>query len=135
MTRQEIINAARKYIGVPFQHQGRSMFGIDCIGLIVVVAHELGYTDDDATGYGRVPNGRRLMKGLEKHLDHSETPQMGDVLLFKFDRLPHHVAFYTGDGLIHSYEAAKKVVEHRMDEYWQTRLIRAYSFRGVKWDS
>jgi cell wall-associated NlpC family hydrolase len=135
MTREQVLQAARKYLGVPFQHQGRTMYGIDCIGLIVMVAHDLGYTKDDVSDYGRIPNGRRLMKGLEQYLDHAETPQMGDIMLFKFERIPHHVAFYTGEGLIHSYEASTKVVEHAMDEYWKTRLVRTYSFKGIQWAS
>lgn len=40
MTEEQVIN---KYLGVPFQHQGRTMEGMDCYGLIIAVYADLGH--------------------------------------------------------------------------------------------
>jgi hypothetical protein len=46
ITRQVIVETARSYKGVPYQDQGRTREeGLDCVGELIVVAHDIGYTD------------------------------------------------------------------------------------------
>lgn len=131
MTKQDVINQARKYLGVRYKHQGRTEFGLDCLGLLVKVAHDLGISKADSNDYGRVPDGRKMMRQLEEHLDITTSPEPGDILLFRFQGEPRHLAIKTDIGMIHSYAEQKKVVEHRMDEVWKSRLVRAYRIRGL----
>lgn len=56
-TRDQVVVAARRWIGVPWRHQGRTRAGIDCIGLLVLVAADLGLSAYDSPGYGREPAG------------------------------------------------------------------------------
>jgi len=131
ITRQDIINAARNYLGVRYKHQGRTRFGLDCLGLVVRVAHDLGLTNEDSTDYGTVPDGRRLMREMDARLDIITNAQPGDVLLIRFDKNPQHLAIMTDKGIIHSYAQVRGVVEHRLDEEWANRIVRSYSFRGI----
>jgi cell wall-associated NlpC family hydrolase len=130
-TRQDIIDTARKYLGVRYKHQGRTAFGLDCLGLVVRVAHDLGLSNDDNTDYGPVPDGRRLMAEMDARLDRVAVGKPGDVLLMRFDKNPQHLAIMTDKGIIHSYAEARRVVEHGLHSEWSDRIVRTYSFKGI----
>jgi len=131
ITRQEIINAARNYLGVRYKHQGRTKFGLDCLGLVVRVAHDLSLSNEDSTDYGSVPDGKRLMREMDARLDITMDAKPGDVLLMRFDKNPQHLAIMTDKGIIHSYAQVRGVVEHGLDDEWAKRIVRSYSFRGI----
>jgi cell wall-associated NlpC family hydrolase len=129
--RQTVVDTARSYLGVKYRHQGRSRFGIDCLGLLVLVARDLWLFDADSNDYGRVPDGRKLQRGLEEHLDTSSGLKLGNILLMRFEKNPQHLAIVTDRGIIHSHSYAKKVVEHGLDDVWKDRIVREYTFRGL----
>jgi cell wall-associated NlpC family hydrolase len=131
VTRQNIVDEARTYLNVRWHHQGRNMAGVDCLGLVILVAHQLGLTDFDTADYGRIPDGQRLRAGLTEHMDVTRTHQPGDVLLMRFEQHPQHVAIVTDRGIIHAYAQVRKVVEHRLDSVWSSRIVAAYSFNGI----
>jgi cell wall-associated NlpC family hydrolase len=131
ITNKDIVVQARKYLGIKYKHQGRNEYGLDCLGLVVRVAHDLGLSKDDSTDYGKIPDGKRLMREIELRLDKVVDYQEGDLLLMSFDSNPQHLAIVTDQGIIHSYALAKKVVEHRLDEFWKQKIVRAYRFRGL----
>lgn len=133
VSREEIVCAARTWLGTPFHHQGRLKgTGVDCAGLIVGVARELGLSAFDTTGYGRRPNTREL-----EAICHSEMCPIageagpGDVWLVEADGRPQHLAFATDVGLLHAYAPARRVVEHGIDDRWRRRLIAAFALPGV----
>ena len=131
-TTTDIITEARKYLGVRWQHQGRNMAGIDCIGLVFAVAHALKLTTFHTANYGRIPDGTLLRQGLEQHLVQVDQPVPGCVLLMCFDNFPQHLAIQSDIGIIHAYAQARKVVEHRLDAVWSSRVVSAYAFPGVQ---
>ena len=126
-----MITAARKCIGTPFHHQGRKPgVGLDCIGLIVIALQAAGMTVNDRTDYGRRPDGTSLAAALTAH---GATPvdsiSAGDILLFRYDGQPQHVALATGeDTMIHSFAPAREVVETSIGTYWRRRLVGVYRF-------
>lgn len=130
MTGQDVVTEARKWLGTPWKHQGRSRHGIDCVGLIIKVAHGLGLSDYDYTGYGRVPDGKELRHLVELHLEPARVDEMGAVLLMRFMREPQHLAIRT-EGLIHAYAHVGRVIETSLDVRWQRRIVGAYRFRGL----
>lgn len=131
-TRQDIVNAARSYLGVRWRHQGRSREGVDCIGLVIRVAHDLGLSAYDTVAYSRIPDGHYLQDELEHNMQRVLGPAaIGDVLLMRFAREPQHVGIVSSIGIIHSYGAIRKVVEHRIDKIWSDRIVAAYSFKGI----
>jgi cell wall-associated NlpC family hydrolase len=138
--RAEVVAAARRWIDVRFRHQGRSREGIDCGGLLIVLAHELGLSEFDVSRYARRPDGRSLKKICDEQMRRvpfSEA-QPGDVILFRIESDPQHLALlgdYQSGGLsiIHAYapRAVHRVVETRLDDWWRHRIVQAYALPGV----
>jgi NlpC/P60 family putative phage cell wall peptidase len=134
MTQNQIdtmIAAARRCLGTPFHHQGRQpKFGIDCIGLIVVALRATGKAVEDYSDYNRRPDGKSIVEALENHgAQMAGAIEAGDVLLFRYDNQPQHVALATGkDRMIHAFAVAGEVVETIIGDYWQRRLVGVYRF-------
>jgi cell wall-associated NlpC family hydrolase len=134
MTADDIIAAARSALGVPFRHQGRSVeTGLDCAGLVCHVAKTLGIAHNDRTDYARTPGRGEIERMLneERSIMTVLNRAPGDILLMRFSRNPAHLAIFTGDNIIHSYETVGRVVEHRLDSAWASRIVSAYRFVGV----
>jgi NlpC/P60 family putative phage cell wall peptidase len=135
--RDLIIAEARSWIGTPFHHQGRVKgAGVDCIGLGIGVGKALGLVppEFEFTGYRRTPTGRTLIDVMRDSglVDEVYEPHPGDILVFKIDQDPQHVAFLTDSNtLIHSYAQARKVCEARYDSVWRKRYVTAFKFKGI----
>lgn len=144
---QRIVTTARGWIGTRFHHQGRMKAtathsgGCDCLGLLVGIADELNIISNnnillcnyDVKDYGHIPDGKRMQAAFGSLFDvvPTEATQPGDILLMRFDGEPQHVAIvsdypYGGLGIIHALAAARKVVEHRLDSVWKSRIVQAY---------
>ena len=131
----------REYIGTPYHHQGRLRgHGIDCVGLVVCVARDLGVLpfDADVVGYSRIPDGKSLMHHLHAHLDpiNKQDMQPGDVLCVAFDRFPQHVGIlgnyvHGGLSLIHADMHRGEVVEHRLMFTDAMRFVAAFRWRAA----
>ena len=126
-----MLAAARACIGTPFHHQGRTAgIGLDCIGLIIIALRAAGILVRDRTDYGRRPDGKSLESALLAHgAEITDTVHAGDVLLFRYDGQPQHVALATGETtMIHSFAPAGKAVETLIGDYWRRRLVGIYRF-------
>jgi len=120
-----MIDAARACIGTPFHHQGRVPgVGLDCIGLVVAALKAAGVSVRDRTDYARRPDGKSLVAALEDHgAVRADTIRAGDVLVFRYDRQPQHVALATSDvTMIHSFAPSGNVVETSLGAYWKRRV-------------
>lgn len=126
---------AYECIGTPFRHQGRIKgLALDCIGLVIHIAQTLGAEHWTNESYGRNPVNGLLEKALDAQPCLQVVPDMlpGDVLLMRFSEEPQHVAIYTAsDTIIHSYEAAGKVCEHRLSSVWRARIVKIYRFKTL----
>ena len=133
----EVVQTARKWSGTPFVHQGRVCGrAVDCAGLLVGVAKDLGLSDYDLDGYPRVPDGVTLQAILRAELVSVAIDQarVGDVLLFGFYRHAQHLGIITRVDpmyIIHAHEPNNGVVEHRIDDRWRRRVRGAFRFPGV----
>lgn len=132
-TRDEVLAEARSWIGVPYLHQGRSRLGVDCVGLLIKVAHGLGMSDYDVAGYARVPSSDFLRAECERLMRRIPVSQRqpADVLLLRFKRDPQHLAVVTDRGFLHAYAGAGRVVETSMPPEWERRIVAAYALPGV----
>ncbi|MFP3554246.1 NlpC/P60 family protein [Paraburkholderia sp. SIMBA_049] len=134
VTRCEFVAEARAWIGTPYRHQGRLKgIGVDCIGLVIGVAREVGLFDLDVGAYDKRPDGTLQMRVEQyttpKGLDEA---QPGDLLLFHWDGMPTHVGILSEPlHLIHAFAVNRKVVEHRLDERWLAQIVGAYQIPGV----
>ncbi len=131
----DVVRVARTWLGTPYHHQGRVKgAGVDCAGLLVGVAKELGLSDFDVTGYSGRPNGDSLTRVCQEQMTPITLEQLsaGDVLLFKFEAYAGHLGIFIGDNtLIHSYMPRRQVVEHSLDARWWSLVAGQYRLPGV----
>ena len=127
------MRVARECIGTPFLHQGRRQgLGVDCVGLLLVVADRLGLTGVDFPNYYRTPDGtleEKLSASLwrcVRECIHCHMP--GDVLCFKIRNQPQHVAIRTNRGIIHALGDSRKVNETSYDQRWRKRLVSVWEW-------
>lgn len=136
----QVVAEARRWLDTPFIHQARLRgVGVDCAGLVVAVARELGIGEYDVAGYARAPQGNALREALNAALVpvafRDAAP--GDVLCFRMDQDPQHLAILTrterAGSMIHAYAhpLVRRVVEHGMGTFWKDRLAGCYRFPGV----
>lgn len=129
MIQDDMIAAARSMIGTPFKHQGRIPgVALDCAGLIVCSMRKCGLSVDDQSGYSRLPRNRQLESAVDSQsvVDRVSDRQAGDIFLMRFNKDPQHLAIFTGENIIHSWQIPGQVVEHRLDEDWAQRIVSIY---------
>lgn len=104
---QRVVQAARGWLGTRFCHQGRvkktaaHAGGVDCLGLLVGVAHELALKDQqgkllcdyDETNYPHYPDTVYLQKMLGGLLTNIPTRciKESSILLLNIENFPQHM--------------------------------------------
>jgi cell wall-associated NlpC family hydrolase len=122
----EIVARANEYVDTPWRHQGRLIgHRIDCAGLFICVAQDLGISDFETDRYSRRPNRQEFRRAM---LEMGCTPvvhaEQGDILRMAAPKWPVHVGIYEVDAagvdwVIHAYAPARKVVrEHLTETRW-----------------
>lgn len=128
---QAVVEAARKWVGTPFHHGARVLgVGVDCIGVMVGVAVDLGMPLQDRAAYPLRPNGT-LRRELMAQLRLVPASQPGDILMMAFDQEPHHVAILTGPTIIHAHAKARRCIEQPYDAYWRSKVRGVFRYPGV----
>ena len=103
LIKDRIVQNARKFIGTPFRHSGRSTLGIDCAGLLYMSYHRAGIELPKGDGYSytvawwkQTGAKERLYNALIgcgfRVLSNDELPDKADVPLFRLwgDHYPAH---------------------------------------------
>lgn len=137
MTPEEVINKAREYIGVPFHHGGRSRKGgVDCGGLLVCVAADLGIEYVDRLNYSQINAMQDLILGIESVANlqpdaDMSTWNLADIIIFRGRMVNAHTGLYSGNGkLINAYAGTtNRVVENDISDYWLSRIFRRYRLK------
>lgn len=138
--RTDVVQAARAWLGTPFHHQARLKgVGVDCVGLVIGVARELGLVapDFDVDTYPRVPDGSSLMHLVNLHmtpLDVEMAP--GHVVVVRFDRDPQHLGIlgdyrHGGLSIIHAAAEPGRVIETRLMFSQSMQFVQAFALPGV----
>lgn len=141
MTREDIVRAARGWIGTPYHHQAsRRGVGCDCLGLLRGIWREtVGPEPEPAPAYGpdwAEASGREdLLHAAARHLVAIPCREAGagDVLLFRWRaRLPaKHCAVLAGNGrMIHAHDGAA-VTDVALSAWWERRIAGAFRFPGA----
>lgn len=145
MLRSQVAESALSYIGTPWVHQGRTKgVGVDCIGLLVGVASEVGLNFEDQTDYSPVPHDAKshLIEGLQ-HNNCSRTQEClpGNILLFCLmkAKMPSHCAILVGNGrMIHAMNYRSKsgklhqVRAHVYANPWVSRTHSIWAYPGIE---
>jgi NlpC/P60 family putative phage cell wall peptidase len=136
--RQEIVAAARAWIGTPYRHQASLQgVGCDCLGLLRGVWRNVygaeperppGYARDWAEAGGDEP----LLAAARRHLVELAVDEAaaGDVLVFCYrpSTSAKHVAILaTPTTMIHAAEGAS-VAEVALLPWWRRRIAAAFAF-------
>lgn len=143
MTRDEIIAEARTWIGTRWVHQASCKgVGADCIGLVAGVGAARGAPEarrflatPEWRNYGRHPDPAFMFSVADELMDRIDiaAATVADVLIFECGKHPMHFGFVsTAGGMIHSWLPARRVCEHRLDEAWSSRTVRAYRIRSIE---
>ena len=142
MRRDEIVGAARGWIGTPYRHQASLKgAGADCLGLVRGVWREVvgdepevapPYTADWAEALGE----ETLLLGARRWMDEVTVADAlpGDVLVFRMGMgVPaKHCAVVSSDAqIVHAYWG-RSVVETRLVKWWARRAVAAFRFPGVE---
>jgi cell wall-associated NlpC family hydrolase len=137
VTGEDMAAKALEYVDVPFVHAGRSWTGVDCVGLLLCVAHDLGLTEWDDVNYSTIVEVQRMRQDVERFGDPVDWQdrQVGDIILFKVAGSAQHVAMITQLGdeprMVHALMGVDKVVEQRIDPPWERRVVQVYRWRGI----
>ena len=77
---EAVVAQARAWLGTPWRHQGRSPRGVDCAGLVVLVARALGLADHDVAGYSRLVGADEegTLARLKQHRRELVDPTIGE---------------------------------------------------------
>lgn len=135
-----VAREAREWLNMPWRHQGyHKGLGCDCIGLVrgVGEATKALIVDPAAprakpyAGYSRYPNPALMKQALFDYFTPIQKSEagIGDILWFRIDKDPMHLGIITEPRvMIHADARIGRVVEHRMDEVWRARIVRAFRF-------
>jgi len=139
MLKQELVNEARTWINTPYKHQGRIKGkSCDCGGLVIgVMSNVLGYDSDTIYGkrYARNFENWKLKEYMDNHdlfiPKQAKDMEIGDVLLCSISIHPSHVGILSdyderNFGIIHCYTTIGRVVEHRFNSMWLSKVVRIY---------
>lgn len=158
----DIVAEARKLIGTPYLHQGRlpgASGGLDCVGVPIVVAKNLGlidvnFDDDQFRVYARDP-GDRLIDKIQQFCQSFDSSfplfPVGSLVVFKGVQAGYrrHCGIVACDSqknltLIHACSTYNGVTEHAFVEWWVqraqdqfengTKRTSSFAFPGVKYD-
>lgn len=146
MTRDEVQIAARRYVekGTKWRHIGRSERALDCAGLLLFVAHDLGCSTvkDKLDNYRRTPEGEKFVAHLMGQFVLPPVPveKPGSIVVLRHGTSPCHCGIlgmkYGSLTLIHSSAERGGVCEEAWDNgsptAWRRTLRCILDFPGVE---
>ena len=137
VTRADVVACAQSYVGVPWQHMGKTKRGVDCVGLLAAIWSDLRFTPEpDIPPYRREPVGS-LLEYFHKYMVRIPVYKLkpGSALIFAYQGSPYHVGVVVDPdrrSMIHAYARTRKVVLDIIDHGQDTRkLICAWDYPGV----
>jgi len=139
INRDDIVKQAKSWIGTKFRFQGRikknseNNGGVDCLGLIIGVADEVGFTYNgellsyyDNIFYSKKFKFDILKEKFEEYFykkDSIKNIEKGDIILQKLSDVQYHLMIYTGEGFIHSSAITLSVVENHVNDLNDSNCI------------
>lgn len=141
VSRDDIVAAARRWIGTPYLHQASLLHvGCDCLGLVRGVWREaIGDEPEAPPPYARdwaeSQGAEALLEAAHRHFEPVALSRYreGDLLVFRFlDHLPAaHLGVATSLTHMAHAHAGACVTEVAIGPHWRKRLVAAFAFPGV----
>lgn len=119
-----LLAEARRLVGTPWRHMGRTPEGLDCVGLVLLAARRAGFPEAlcaEPPPYSRHSAGPRFLAALAERFPGGRVGRdallPGDVLTFSETQFPAHVGIAAGGGrVLHAYLPRRRVVEEPVSE-------------------
>lgn len=137
--RDDIVATAKEWVGTPYKHAGRNEFGMDCVGLVIKVAHGCSLSDHDTLNYPRRPVVKDFLREMRDHLTlvPKSGVKQGTILVFREPKHPCHIGILEIDAkgqryVIHAFALARKVIREPMTKERWDRCAMAFDYNGVE---
>lgn len=138
LTRDDIVDAARGWVGTPYHHQASVRgVGCDCLGFVRgVYAEIMGFEAEDAPPYTRdwaeASGVETLLDAAGRHLTVIDKSQAaaGDVIVFRIlpGMMAKHCGILTGpNSMIHAQDGCV-VCEVALGASWWRRAAGVFRF-------
>lgn len=124
-----------KYIGLPYQENGRTWQGVDCWGLArLFYKHELNIQLPDYSDLYSGSWNEQIASLINHHKDSWQEisdPQVGDLCLFNIYGEPTHIGVYCGNNsFLHSREGKDSVIETLSSVSWKKRFQGFFRYQA-----
>lgn len=134
-----LVRSARECIGSRFRLQGRDpQWGLDCVGLVIWSAQQAGVILQDQFDYSLHDDPQRLDNALNQTLlenivfiEDDVRLHAGDIVRFVAGGTSMHLGIVTPKTLIHADARLRRIVEHRLDADWSSRIVSIHRLRSV----
>lgn len=125
-----------KYIGLPYKNKGYTKEGLDCYGLVrLFLKEELDVDVPKFEQYDTYENKQEVERQFLLNVpllagERTETPEFGDICLFRFMGIVSHIGVYIRDGYVlhilrgtnSSYEAINgRRLKGRLEGYYELK--------------
>lgn len=122
-----------KYIGLPYQNNGRTTSGVDCWGLACIFYRdELGIELPSYSHLYSTASDPEVVEAIKTHQDNwlpTSEARPGDLCLFNIYGEPAHVGIYVGDShFLHAREGRDSVIESLSSSQWSKRFQGFYKY-------
>ena len=125
------IEVRTKYLGIPYKHLGRTLDGLDCWGLPILIYREIKNIDLFDMNYEKdwAKNGKDyFVEHYYKKWVKQTTPKFLDILLFSDGngRTYHAGVYLSNDEFIQGSSVG--VIITRLRNVWKQRLTGIYRY-------
>ena len=140
MSDKNIVLIAKKWIGVPFLNGGTTIYGCDCIGLIIGILKEYNINIKDneyfELGFYDHLNLDNIYLVLAKYCEKIDVidVKIGDLIMFSSYKNTAHFAIITNLqplSIVHANQSAGKVVETISDKLWNTQILSYWRVKNI----
>lgn len=122
----------KKFVGIPFEHNGRDFNGVDCIGLVELYLNEHGINlvAQDGKEINKewyLENPKRLLQGVKRRgnkIDFNNRSKF-DIAVFEFRGIASHIGVMVNrNEFLHNFEERKSGISNI--NRWKNKLAGLY---------
>ncbi len=120
-----------KYIGIPYEVNGRDMQSVDCWGLVhLIYKNELGINLPSFAEDGIDANRtQELIAQYKEGWEPSVNVQAGDVVIFRILGIEAHIGLaIDSERFIHARIGCNSAIERFDSSKWKTRFVGSYKY-------
>jgi cell wall-associated NlpC family hydrolase len=126
-----------KFIGIPYEHKGKSFAGADCVGLVELFNKEvLGRSIPDFSDLYLDPSEYRyhniVIESQKSLFEPISEPTFGDIILFRIGAYACHLGIFIDEStFLHSHQGHDSAIQRIDSHSWSKRIIGFFRLRGI----